>query len=293
LSGPRFSTGQGPAATQSLLGHLRGAVPGRGSRAALGCPAVGCRLCEADGGRGSARRTGRTSSWTARCSPPTGSPRPPPASEGDPIDAWYSGKHHRFGANIQAVIRPDGATDLNLRRRTRTPARSHLRPAAPHHRALYWAAAELQRPPGRRRPRGHRPRHSHPDQTPRRPRPHGHRQPRPQHPAALAAPPRQSGFALLTGAGTACATPPPAPGSIGDIVRAALSSPNSNTDTYRILAEINSVERSRAVEVRTWQDRHGTAEHESVNDSHVEQASTGPGPCPPRSRRRPAPRSMS
>ena len=28
--------------------------------------------------------------------------------KGKTIDAWYSGKHHDFGANIQAVIRPDG-----------------------------------------------------------------------------------------------------------------------------------------------------------------------------------------
>ncbi|MFV2104991.1 transposase family protein, partial [Micromonospora sp. LOL_024] len=27
---------------------------------------------------------------------------------GDTIDAWYSGKHRDFGANIQAVMRPDG-----------------------------------------------------------------------------------------------------------------------------------------------------------------------------------------
>ena len=28
--------------------------------------------------------------------------------KGDTIDAWYSGKHRDFGANIQAVMRPDG-----------------------------------------------------------------------------------------------------------------------------------------------------------------------------------------
>lgn len=28
--------------------------------------------------------------------------------KGKTIDAWYSGKHRDFGANIQAVIRPDG-----------------------------------------------------------------------------------------------------------------------------------------------------------------------------------------
>ena len=28
--------------------------------------------------------------------------------KGEEIDAWYSGKHHRPGGNVQAVIRPDG-----------------------------------------------------------------------------------------------------------------------------------------------------------------------------------------
>jgi hypothetical protein len=28
--------------------------------------------------------------------------------EGETIDAWYSGKHRDFGANIQAIMRPDG-----------------------------------------------------------------------------------------------------------------------------------------------------------------------------------------
>lgn len=28
--------------------------------------------------------------------------------KGETIDAWYSGKHHRPGANIQAIMRPDG-----------------------------------------------------------------------------------------------------------------------------------------------------------------------------------------
>ena len=28
--------------------------------------------------------------------------------KGKEIDAWYSGKHHRPGGNVQAVMRPDG-----------------------------------------------------------------------------------------------------------------------------------------------------------------------------------------
>src|SRR3954467_13981758 len=30
------------------------------------------------------------------------------STKGETIDAWYSGKHRDFGANIQAIMRPDG-----------------------------------------------------------------------------------------------------------------------------------------------------------------------------------------
>jgi len=32
--------------------------------------------------------------------------------KGEAIDAWYSGKHHQSGGNVQAVIRPDGLPGL-------------------------------------------------------------------------------------------------------------------------------------------------------------------------------------
>lgn len=66
--------------------------------------------------------------------------------KGTTIDAWYSGKHRDFGANIQAVIRPDGLAiwtaqampghlhDLNCARELGVTA------------ALNWAAAELNLP---------------------------------------------------------------------------------------------------------------------------------------------------
>ena len=37
-----------------------------------------------------------------RCSEPATSVK------GEVIDAWYSGKAHRHGGNVQAVMRPDG-----------------------------------------------------------------------------------------------------------------------------------------------------------------------------------------
>jgi DDE superfamily endonuclease len=66
--------------------------------------------------------------------------------KGETIDAWYSGKHRDFGANIQAVMRPDGLIiwtsaalpghlhDLNCAQQLGVTA------------ALNWAAAELQLP---------------------------------------------------------------------------------------------------------------------------------------------------
>jgi hypothetical protein len=66
--------------------------------------------------------------------------------KGEAIDAWYSGKHRGFGANIQAVMIPDGLTiwtanampghlhDLSCARQLGVTA------------ALNWAAAELELP---------------------------------------------------------------------------------------------------------------------------------------------------
>jgi hypothetical protein len=66
--------------------------------------------------------------------------------KGAAIDAWYSGKHRDFGANIQAVMRPDGIPiwtsgampghlhDLTCARELGVTA------------ALNWAAAELDLP---------------------------------------------------------------------------------------------------------------------------------------------------
>ena len=59
---------------------------------------------------------------------------------GEAIDAWYSGKHHRPGGNVQAVIRPDG---LPLWASQAEPGHVHDITAARVHAlpALYRAAA--------------------------------------------------------------------------------------------------------------------------------------------------------
>jgi hypothetical protein len=60
--------------------------------------------------------------------------------KGKPIDAWYSGKAHRHGGNVQAVMRPDG---LPLWTGPAEPGSTAGLPAARRHAlpALYRAAA--------------------------------------------------------------------------------------------------------------------------------------------------------
>ncbi|MBT8227523.1 MAG: IS5/IS1182 family transposase [Dactylosporangium sp.] len=65
---------------------------------------------------------------------------------GETIDAWYSGKHHDFGANIQAIIRPDG---LPIWTSDAPPGRLHDLTYTNDHdilAALYWAASQLDLP---------------------------------------------------------------------------------------------------------------------------------------------------
>lgn len=66
--------------------------------------------------------------------------------KGDIIDAWYSGKHRDFGANIQAVMRPDG---LPIWTSDAMPAHLHDLTCAQQldvTGALYWAASTLDLP---------------------------------------------------------------------------------------------------------------------------------------------------
>ncbi|MGZ6772822.1 MAG: transposase family protein [Mycobacteriaceae bacterium] len=66
--------------------------------------------------------------------------------KGETIDAWYSGKHRDFGANIQAVMRPDG---LPIWTSEAMPGHLHDLTCAQQldvTGALYWAASELHLP---------------------------------------------------------------------------------------------------------------------------------------------------
>lgn len=66
--------------------------------------------------------------------------------KGAAIDAWYSGKHRDFGANIQAIMRPDG---LPLWTSEASPGHLHDLTCAQTlgvTAALNWAAAELDLP---------------------------------------------------------------------------------------------------------------------------------------------------
>ncbi|WP_308290997.1 transposase family protein [Micromonospora sp. RL09-050-HVF-A] len=66
--------------------------------------------------------------------------------KGDTIDAWHSGKHRDFGANIQAVMRPDGLPIW-----TSEAMLGHLHDLTCAETlditgALYWAASDLRLP---------------------------------------------------------------------------------------------------------------------------------------------------
>jgi DDE superfamily endonuclease/Helix-turn-helix of DDE superfamily endonuclease len=66
--------------------------------------------------------------------------------KGEMIDAWYSGKHRDFGANIQAVMRPDG---LPVCTSDALPVHLHDLTCAQDlgvTAALNWAASELNLP---------------------------------------------------------------------------------------------------------------------------------------------------
>ena len=142
--------------------------------------------------------------------------------KGEDIDAWYSGKHHRPGGNVQAVMRPDG---LPLWASQAEPGHVHDITAARVHAlpALYRAAA-LGMPaladsgyegagigihvpvksPGRK------PGARHPTPAPGTPC------------CATSAARENAGSPCSPSAGPPSSTSPPAPASITEIVRAAL-----------------------------------------------------------------------
>jgi hypothetical protein len=66
-------------------------------------------------------------------------------TRGETIDAWYAGKTHDFGGNVQAVMRPDG---LPIWISDAMPGSVHDLTAARQQvlGALYWAASQLGLP---------------------------------------------------------------------------------------------------------------------------------------------------
>lgn len=66
--------------------------------------------------------------------------------QGRPVHAWYSGKHRHFGANIQAIMRPDG---LPIWTSTGVPGRTHdstMAAGLDIYAGLYWAHDQLHLP---------------------------------------------------------------------------------------------------------------------------------------------------
>jgi hypothetical protein len=161
---------------------------------------------------------------------------------GETIDAWYSGKHRDFGANIQAIVHPDG---LPIWTSDAAPGHLHDLTCAHLHDipgALYWAASQLNLPTladsgydgtgqGIHTP------HRQPADGARL----GPRQPRLQHTAAVNALPRGTRASPCSpAAGAAYGTPPPARGPSATSSAPPSCSPISNTATYRIPARARS-----------------------------------------------------
>jgi hypothetical protein len=68
------------------------------------------------------------------------------SAKGTTINSWYSGKHHAFGGNVQAVMRPDG---VPIWTSEVVPGHDHdLTAARAQHvlGALYWSASQLHLP---------------------------------------------------------------------------------------------------------------------------------------------------
>ena len=141
--------------------------------------------------------------------------------KGEADNLWYSGKAHCHGGNVQAVFTPGGfplwvsdaepgsVHDITAARRNAPPG-------------LYRAAAAGLSAPRRSRLRRRRHRCAHPGQAARRRPGTRYRYPHPQRHPALAALPRERGFALLTTRWRALQHITASPSKIGSIARAAL-----------------------------------------------------------------------
>ena len=147
---------------------------------------------------------------------------PARSAKGEVTGLWHSGKAHAHGGNIQAIFAPDG---FPLRAWPAEPGSAHDSTAARAHALPARYPGRRSGPAGPARPGIRRSRDRHPHRgapAARRPGPR-YQYPRPQRPPAVAAlPGANAGSPCSPAAGGHCSTPPPAPGKIGDIARAAL-----------------------------------------------------------------------
>ncbi|MEU6024605.1 transposase family protein [Micromonospora sp. NPDC047134] len=163
------------------------------------------------------------------------------SAKGDQIDAWYSGKHRDHGANIQAVIRPDG---LPIWTSPAMPGHLHDTTCARElgiTAALNWSAAELDLPTladsgYESTSHGIKTRSSNPPTDTN------------SHPTTA---PTTDSYAAYAGkenpaspsssdAGKHHATPPSAHDESATSSPPRYTSPTSNTNTYRKVAEIEA-----------------------------------------------------
>jgi hypothetical protein len=162
--------------------------------------------------------------------------------KGKMIDAWYSGKHRDFGANIQAIMRPDG---LPIWTSPASPGHLHDLTVAGQHNALaalYWSAAELNLPA--LADSGYEGA-GHGVYTPIKQPADGKPSPSTTGPTTSSydqrAAKENAASRYSPNAGEPFNTPPPAPAKSATSSELDSLSPISNTATYRILAEITSM----------------------------------------------------
>ena len=106
------------------------------------------------------------------------------SKKGKMIDAWYSGKTHDFGGNMQALMRPDG---FPVWISSVEPGSVHDRSPCARPRGALRRCLPRTTHPGRSRLQRRRDQGTHPGQATRRRRGARHQYPHPQRPAAVTA----------------------------------------------------------------------------------------------------------
>ncbi|MEV0156329.1 transposase family protein [Micromonospora sp. NPDC050686] len=163
--------------------------------------------------------------------------------KGDTIDTWYSEKHRDFGANVQAIMRPDG---LPIWTSEAMPGHLHDLTCAQQHgisAAVNWSTAELELPA--LADAGYNGA-GHGIKTPVKQPTDGRRLALTNRTTnRLLRGPRwqgERGFVILHGRWKALHHTTSGPRGSGDILAAALHLTTSNIGTYPQVAEITSLE---------------------------------------------------